>query len=101
MNKKEMAYIKELKNDDSAYSYQDDELGLIRMKIIYRGERLYLQVEGRAMICVISARDSMLSKKSLIKWDSGDKINLNEVDFLCEKIKKYYAKSYSEELVVV
>jgi len=43
----------------------------------------------------------MLSKKSLIKWDSGDKINLNEVDFLCEKIKKYYAKSYSEELVVV
>jgi hypothetical protein len=64
MNRDGMAYINELKNDNSAYTYQDNEPGHIRIKIICRGERMYLQVEDRATICVISARDYTLSKKS-------------------------------------
>ncbi len=52
MNGDEIAYINELKNDNSAYAYQDNELGHIRIKIICRGERMYLQVEDRAAIGV-------------------------------------------------
>ncbi len=52
MNGDEMAYINEFKNDNSAYAYQDNLLGYIRIKIICRGERMYLQVEDRAAICV-------------------------------------------------
>ena len=43
----------------------------------------------------------MLSKKSLKKWDSGEKIDSDEVELLCNTIQKYYAKSYSDELIIV
>lgn len=64
MNKDELECIKELRQDSSVYSYQDKVLGVVRIKVIYRGERLYFQIKDRAIICIISARDAMLSKKS-------------------------------------
>ncbi|HDS1154188.1 TPA: hypothetical protein QDZ66_005044 [Pluralibacter gergoviae] len=101
MNKDELECIKELRQDSSVYSYQDKVLGVVRIKVIYRGERLYFQIKDRAIICIISARDAMLSKKSLKKWDSGEKIDSDEVELLCNTIQKYYAKSYSDELIIV
>ncbi len=101
MNKEELNYIKELKVNDSVYAYQDQVLGAIRIMIIYRGERLYFQLNDKAIICIISARDAMLSRKSLKIWDNGDKITESEVDKLCPIICKFYEKSYGDNLTIV
>ena len=90
MNKEELSYIKELKVERSAYEYTDAALGVVRLLIIYRGERLYFQIGSEAIICSISARDAMLSKKSLKKWDSGRVIDETERDRVAAAIAKYY-----------
>lgn len=99
MNKEELSYIKELKNNEFVYEYKDEIHGIIRIMIIYRGERLYFQLNEKATICTISARDSLLSKKSIKRWDNGDKID--NVDALCSIICEFYKKSYSDTLIVV
>lgn len=101
MNKEELSYIKELKADKSAYEYVDADLGVIRLLIVYRGERLFFQIKDKAIICVISARDAMLSKKSLKKWDDGQTINESERERLSTIISKYYKLSYKDDLTAV
>lgn len=54
-----------------------------------------------ALICVISARDSVILKKSLKKWDNGDKIDGLVRDNLLTIISGYYEKSYGSALRVV
>lgn len=100
MNKEELNYIKELKVYKT-YEYHDESVGTIRLLIIYRGERLFFQVNEKALICEISARDSMLSKKSLKKWDDGSSIDTEEREQLVALIAKYYTLSYKAALVVV
>lgn len=101
MNKEELNYIKELKNDDSASEFVDETYGVIRLKTIYRGEGLYFQLNDRALICAISARDAMLSKKSIKRWDNGKPIAEQERDMILEIIKHYYPKAYLSELTII
>lgn len=101
MNREELNYIKELKQGRSAYEYHDQSAGTIRLLIIYRGERLFFQINDRALICDISARDSMLGKRSLKKWDDGRLIGAEDRELLVALIQKYYTLSYRDVLVVV
>ncbi|MCL6745341.1 MULTISPECIES: hypothetical protein [Kosakonia] len=101
MNSDELTYLQELKNDDSASEFVDETYGVIRLKTIYRGEGLYFQLNDRALICTISARDAMLSKKSIKRWDNGKLIEEQERDTILEIIKCYYPKAYLSELTVI
>lgn len=101
MNKEELNYIKELKDDDSASEFVDETYGMIRLKTIYRGEGLYFQLNDRALICTISARDAMLSKKSIKRWDNGKLIEEQERDMILGIIRSYYPKAYLNELTVI
>ena len=101
MNKEELNYIKELKVGRSIYEYHDRSVGTIRLLIIYRGEGLFFQIEEKALICEISARDGMLSKESLKKWDNGSAIGAEDREQLAALIVKYYTLSYKDALVVV
>lgn len=101
MNKEELEYIEELKEDNTVHSYNDKQLGVIRLMVIYRGERFFFQINNKALICIISARDVKLSQKSLKKWDDGSKIEEEERIFLCDLIVKYYEKAYGEMLAII
>ncbi len=101
MNKEELSYVKELKTDKSAYEYVDADFGVVRLLIVYRGERLYFQIGNEAIICEISARDAMLSKKSLKKWDNGRALDELERERIAAIISKYYKLSYKDDLIAV
>ncbi|WP_436874273.1 hypothetical protein [Kosakonia sacchari] len=101
MNSDELTYLQDLKNDDTASEFADKTYGVIRLKTIYRGEGLYFQLNDRALICTISARDAMLSKKSIKRWDNGKLIEEQERDTILEIIKLYYPKAYLSELTII
>lgn len=101
MRKEELAHIKELRVDKSAYEYDDANLGIIRLLVVYKGEGLYFQIGCEAVICAISARDAMLSKKSIKKWDSGRSIDEAERDRVAAVIAKYYKLAYKDDLTIV
>ena len=101
MRKDELIHIKELKIEKSAHEYSDATLGVIRLLVVYKGEGLYFQIGGEAVICVVSARDAMLSKKSIKKWDSGRNIDEAERDQVAAVIAKYYKLAYKDDLTVV
>lgn len=101
MNKEELEFIQELKNDRSVYNYNIPDVGRVRLMIIYRGERLFFQLNDKALICLISAHEAKLSKKSLKKWDDGTLINVSEKEKICQLICQYYTLSYVDQLTLV
>jgi len=101
VNSDELTYLQELKNDGTTSEFADKTYGVIRLKTIYRGEGLYFQLNDRALICAISARDAMLSKKSIKRWDNGKVIEEQERDMILEIIKNYYPKAYLNELTII
>ncbi|MDS0797217.1 hypothetical protein NUV26_34195 [Burkholderia pseudomultivorans] len=101
MNKEDLNYIKELKLNGSCYAFDDRLVGIVRLLIIYKGEGLFFQENGRALICEISARNAIFNKGSLKEWDDGTSLDAQDKERVAALIAKYYTLAYKDELTLV
>ncbi|CAI8836387.1 transposase [Kosakonia quasisacchari] len=90
--------LQELKRDSSAFQFHDVEWGIIRLKLLYRGEFLFFQRNEQALICEVSARYATLDKKSLKRWDDGSVIGACEREALAKIIARYYQLCWKDDL---
>ncbi|WP_343565697.1 hypothetical protein [Sphingobacterium sp.] len=80
------------------YEFKDEDGVIYKMKILGRGEELFFQKNGSALICDISARFSVIDPESIRQWDNGKKISDEERAFLLAKIIELYKKAYKDDL---
>lgn len=98
INKAWREELQELKRDGSACQFHDAEWGVIRLKLLYRGEFLFFQLNELALICEVSARYSTLDKTSLKRWDDGSVIGADEREALAKIIARYYRLCWKDDL---
>jgi len=97
-DKKIIHLLKDNKNE--IYYYEIKNL-VIGMLLIERGERLFFQLNNKALLCMASARYAKILSDSIFLWDSGELIEIVEKKKIIELIKEYYRKSYKDDLEVV
>jgi len=84
-----------------AYEFRDEDGFIYKMKILGRGEELFFQKNGSALICDISARFSVIEPKSIRRWDNGKKISDEEREVILTKIIELYEQAYQDKLTVL
>jgi hypothetical protein len=95
----EYEHIQELKaNNETAFLVEDTENSKVYMKILNRGEHMFYQENDRAFICEISVLHDIVFTESIKKWDTGDKITLQEKENVKNNIKKFFKNFYNTDI---
>lgn len=95
----EYEHIQELKaNNGTAFLVEDTENSKVYMKILNRGEHMFYQENDRAFICEISVLHDIVFTESIKKWDTGDKITLQEKGNVKNNIKKFFKNIYNTDI---
>lgn len=100
MRKDDLELCGKLKRSDSVRRVTIQGLAY-GMYVIERGERLYYEKEGRALICEISARNAMLNEGSVREWDDGEKISAEVRTSVVAEMVPVYKALYLDDLEVV
>ncbi len=90
----EYEHIQAMKRDKEKAFTVNDNNKTFYMLILNRGEQLFYQEDERAFICEISVIDDVVFSGSIKKWDSGERITVQEKDQIQKNIKKFFMDNY-------
>jgi hypothetical protein len=95
-------YIQELKTrHDKAYKVECESGADCYARILHRGEQLFFQQGGKAIICEISVTEGLLDMKSIKRWDDGSKITDAERESIKQCLSAFFQNTYGIELRAV
>ena len=90
----EYEHIQVMKRDKEKLFTFNNNNKTCNLKILNRGEQLFYQEDERAFICEISVMDDVVFSGSIKKWDSGEKITVQEKEQIKQSIEKFFMDNY-------
>lgn len=92
--------IEQWLNDPSVERIKDDNSNIYAIRVLGRGENLFFQENGKALICEIDAINSILYTDSIKNWSGCKKMDKIEKDRVINLIKYYYLRVYKNNLIL-
>lgn len=94
-------HIKEIIKELSATYAVSGATGVVNLKIVYRGEGLFYQSEGRAFICPMSVAGGWVESKNIKKWHTGIKITNEELGVIKSNILDFFSSTQEMQVTFI
>lgn len=94
----EYEHIQELKNNKEKTFEVINDNTISHMLILNRGEQLFYQENDKAFICEISVILDIVVSESIKRWDSGEKIKVQEREQIKKNIEKFFMDTYKTSI---
>ena len=96
-----MTVIEKWLNDPAVERFHGSDGNVYGIRVLGRGDNLFFQENGQALICEIDAVNSIIYAKSVTSWSNSKKMSDSEKARVLILIEQYYKRVYKKDLRVV